>query len=622
MKAVQDRAGDPDQHLARWLREGAPMGIRRPIEPSCGFFPKAPVEPTVDPDDVFSMDFHGNHPSFRFSDTGETPPGHELIEDHLNKGFGLLFASREDAETFLQSPIAPAPFGCISKQKKDHSVKHRVIMDLRRNSVNAASRVPERQVLPTVFNHARDLAELAGELLLAPPETDMCVRTMVLDFQDAFMGIPLRAEEYPFNCCVTEVPLVRTRAPKYKNEPEVGQVVLWTVLGFGGKPNPLVFSRAASLACRTGQALLRVRHKSPGSQLGAPGRLQLYVDDPVLSLAGPPASCSLSMDLVILWWLCLGLPLAWRKGTYTAGLHEWIGALFTLRPGSQDHPVAVVSVPQEFVELLSNDLSTFDKARGFATRHEVDKLLGRAGRLAYLVPAALPFVSALWGAAAATESAALAGRRGAPPGCFPVKRFRHAVRWLQILLHPPDGECWLPLEHTIDLKLQPIRLEEAPRIELDASPWGGGAILFISDVPVEYFYLQWDLATANFRHAPVGDPSGQTTWKLYIILLALMQWGYKHRVSGLAILGDNTAALDAALGTKGRKDLATIGRKISWRRARLGWHYCVGHLPSEANSWADRLSRIFSDEKICIPQELAKATLLKPPETHNLWVCS
>ena len=80
--------------------------------------------------------------------------------------------------------------------------------------------------------------------------------TLILDFKDAFMSIPLDPSEMRFNCAHTEFDLKRTRNPLRPDEPQTGRFVVWRVLGVGGKPNPLVFSRAASLASRTAQALL------------------------------------------------------------------------------------------------------------------------------------------------------------------------------------------------------------------------------------------------------------------------------------------------------------------------------------------------------------------------------
>ena len=97
-------------------------------------------------------------------------------------GFGLLFATRTDIENFLQSKVAPAPLGCITKAKPDGTLKHRVIQDQRRSGVNAAVVLPERQVLPTVFSHAYDLARLADSAAKTGSD-DIEVETLVLDFK-------------------------------------------------------------------------------------------------------------------------------------------------------------------------------------------------------------------------------------------------------------------------------------------------------------------------------------------------------------------------------------------------------------------------------------------------------
>ena len=43
-EAYRRLAGDPDEHLATWLREGAPLGINRPVLPA-GVFPIVPDGP-------------------------------------------------------------------------------------------------------------------------------------------------------------------------------------------------------------------------------------------------------------------------------------------------------------------------------------------------------------------------------------------------------------------------------------------------------------------------------------------------------------------------------------------------------------------------------------------------
>ena len=103
----------------------------------------------------------GNHPNFDDRHGEDTAPAVQLVQDHLNKGFGMLFASQEDAEKYLQAQCHPAPLGNITKIKPDGSIKHRFIQDLKWNQVNRTSRVPERGVLPRPLDHAVDMAKTA-----------------------------------------------------------------------------------------------------------------------------------------------------------------------------------------------------------------------------------------------------------------------------------------------------------------------------------------------------------------------------------------------------------------------------------------------------------------------------
>ena len=625
---IQDLCGDPDMPLRSWLRDGAPMGLRVPIVPG-GLFPLVEPDPVMTPDQVFDHVRLGNHPSFLAPGPDGQPTGLQTITDHLNAGFGFLFADLGAAERYLGSSVTPAPLGCIVKVKEDGSTKTRVIMDLRRNCVNSATRVPERQVLPTVMHHAMDLLKLTG-----PMTEDDDIYTMVLDFCDAFMGIPLAAEEQAFNACYLEGGIERARGPAFPGEVRRGSVVVWRVLGFGGKPNPVVYSRAASFAARTGQALLRTsaacRH---GTRKCAPGRLQLYVDDPVLSLVGAQADVDAGIDILLVWWLCLGPPLAWRKGSFGTGPHRWIGAIFDVKPaagateairaliGAATHYV-VVMVPPEFIETLAGDLEFFLDGARQVTDEIVQRAIGRCGRLAYIVPAVRPFVSALWGALSASDAAARRGRPEAPPGSHPTSRFSTAARWILTLLRPPVGEqVWLPLENVITTHLADINLQTAARVEVDASPWGAGAVIFVDGRPAEYWSISWLPADAECLGVSIGSPAGQTTWELLAIFLVLVVWGTSHRTQGLAILGDNTASLESALHLSGRGSLSRIAREISWRRARAGWRYAVGHLPTERNLLADALSRLHAPgaDAHDLPYELRDVSERRPPCVEKLW---
>ena len=81
------------------------------------------------------------------------------------------------------------------------------------------------------------------------------------------------------------------------------------------------------------------------------------------------------------------------------------------------------------------------------------------------------------------------------------------------------------------------------------------------------------------------------------------------------------ADAEAALHLKGRNALSKISRELAWRRARDGWRYVVGHLPSERNVLADALSRLAAPghSAKALPSELGGATRLDPPEIASLW---
>ena len=75
-----------------------------------------------------------------------------------------------------------------------------------------------------------------------------------------------------------------------------------------------------------------------------PLRIQIYVDDPVVTAAGSSQTIALSMTCALLWLCILGLPLAWHKSV-------WIGAHIFLE-GHQ----AVISIPENKLKELSESV--------------------------------------------------------------------------------------------------------------------------------------------------------------------------------------------------------------------------------------------------------------------------
>ena len=471
-----------------------------------------------------------------------------------------------------QRPVI-SPLGNVVKFRPDLSRKNRLIQDLRASGVNAASTVHERQVLPRFADHGHDIAALAA--------LGSSVGVFILDFKHAFMTIPLAREEMPYNTSVVPESLTRTRPPLDDAEPSTGTVLVWRVLGFGGHANPLVYARIASFACRSGQGLLQ--HETAHSKI-AHGRMQLYVDDPAVVLSGDLFQQKEAIDVLVLWWLVLGIPLSWAKGSFQPAdvPHTWIGVRFMLRQN-----FTIMSLPEEFLaSLLSLAQKFADSKVRTAKMKEAQELCGRVGRVGQVVPEVKPFVSNLYGALAGSIRAAETRSREAAPGSVATRRYRTSAQWLVHLLRQ-DGSA--PLE------LRSIVLPSAPsfdpqrfRVEFDASPWGGAALLFEQGDLKEWFAIEWE--DIEWLQIKIGESRHQTFWEFLVLTLAAVQWCPIY--DELLFCGDNVASLQLALSHKGQGAIAIIGRELAWRKAKHLWQYAVAHLPAEANKLADRLSRL------------------------------
>ena len=171
-----------------------------------------------------------------------------------------------------------------------------------------------------------------------------------------------------------------------------------------------------------------------------------------------------------------------------------------------------------------------------------------------------------------------------------TRRFRVAARWLVALLRRGESAP-LRLEHVVSVS-RGLFDPHLARVEFDASPWGCGAILFEKDEPTEYFARAWNEADASHLGVAVGLSKHQTFWELACLALVLLQWAGQY--SELVLFGDNTSSLQMALSGKSKKTAeASLLREIAWRKAKHRWAFAVAHLPTESNSLADFLSRIY-----------------------------
>ena len=136
----------------------------------------------------------------------------------------------------------------------------------------------------------------------------------------------------------------------------------------------------------------------------------------------------------------------------------------------------------------------------------------------------------------------------------------------------------------------------------------------------EYWYCVWDNDAAGCLGVVPAQPRYQTFWELATLLLSLIVWGPRFVTEAVAVLGDNTGALQTALSLSGRMPNLAAARELAWRQARGRWNFEVGHLPSEHNTTADALSRVASPEAVAWPAaDLGAASWKSPPRLSDVW---
>ena len=137
---------------------------------------------------------------------------------------------------------------------------------------------------------------------------------------------------------------------------------------------------------------------------------------------------------------------------------------------------------------------------------------------------------------------------------------------------------------------------------------------------MEYIVVKWDADHGSILSVEPGVSKFQTFWEFLILLLALMVCGNNFIAEQVAVLGDNTGALQNALDLKGRGILAAVARELAWRQARFGWSFAIGHVPSEKNVVPDALSRQYEYKPSPFPTAaLAQAQVRASPDCKGLW---
>ena len=192
------------------------------------------------------------------------------------------------------------------------------------------------------------------------------------------------------------------------------------------------------------------------------------------------------------------------------------------------------------------------------------------------------------------------------------------------LVRPRPGEAEeFPLEHLFVHAAPRISLKSATIVYFDASLWGGGGVKYDNQVATEWFEVHWSSVDLSPLGLEVGRPADQTSFEYLTLFISLLAWASTARANGLALLGDNVAALQCATTLAGRGPLNSLSREIAWRRIRHSWRYAVGHVRAEENEIADALSRTAApegSERRARPAGVEGLHRVSPELTPDTWI--
>ena len=95
-----------------------------------------------------------------------------------------------------------------------------------------------------------------------------------------------------------------------------------------------------------------------------------------------------------------------------------------------------------------------------------------------------------------------------------------------------------------------LKRANLPTISFDASPWGGGGILWINGAPVKYTHFTWEEASLNVLKAKNGSSDYQTSFEYLSFFIVAVTFDAVLASTGASIRGDNIGALNDALSLR------------------------------------------------------------------------
>ena len=185
---------DPAAFAARWLYEGAPAGLSRPIELSGICADVEDDSPELD-DVALATDYE----SFvNYEGVEDNADAAMAISEYHRKGYLRRFNSLEETRQRLGSDPILSKLGCIVKEKVNIETgkitkKTRIILDCKRSLVSKYASRHHKSVLPRITDAVR-----SSLLMLQDCQRDESVCLFIADVSDAFWLIPLHHSERRF----------------------------------------------------------------------------------------------------------------------------------------------------------------------------------------------------------------------------------------------------------------------------------------------------------------------------------------------------------------------------------------------------------------------------------------
>ena len=598
-------AKDPDTHVPRWIRTGAPLGMSAEIPSSNGVFPpidhdeaKAEAAP-----DLESQLDRKNYKSVYEDEAG----AREELQRLVDKNFAVILSKDEVRQKFTEGTVSQ--MAMLTKVKGPGQVKRRFIIDMLRSGGNLKAKINERIVLPRAVDLIKSIRHLWSKRPLNHEELrDWAVELVGGDLQDAFCHYAVDAAEQA-HCLV----------PGLDND-----MVLFKAMLFGFRAAPLIMGRLSACMSRMWQSFL----------LPHEGNLQCYMDDPLFVLQGTKEERNSKIALLLYTSWAMGINLAYPKGERGTRL-VWIGMTIEVDIVSKS---ILLGVPEKLVQEVQ---SRMDKWKGMISLRELRSTTGKLSWLAGILPKCKWAVSILYSVVASCEQDIKEGKEKERAQKRADKREKLG------LVHASRIE----LPRTWFLKLFSMEAQwrtrtlplvaESPTHALitDASPLGLGIILAAVDkqkeelTPLVAVYGLVSPTLAKFIGVPHGAPDGQSTLEAFAVLLGMKYWSAVLKNMPILIKSDSTVAL--CLARRLRSSSATlnwIGAEMSLTMELNAIPELVcHHLAGKLNVEADYLSRPEKkDEKI--PAGLADLkirqltegwmmqSLLEPPGVNQaLW---